>query len=76
METLNKNAMSVCSNILMQMNAKVNLALWIVQPVKNFPKNVMLIGADVHHKKGNKSIIGFCATLNANFSAFYSRAKE
>ena len=30
METLNKNAMSVCSNVLMQMNAKVNLALWLV----------------------------------------------
>ena len=36
----------------------------------------MLIGADVHHKKGNKSIVGFCATMNSSFSGFYSRAAE
>lgn len=52
-----------------------SFSLWLVQPVKGMPKNVMLIGADVHHKKGNKSIIGFCATLNSSFSAFYSRAR-
>ena len=36
----------------------------------------MLIGADVHHKKGNTSIIGFCATMNSTFSSYYSRATQ
>ena len=60
----NKKLISVCEGVIKQMNIKANFPLWIIQPIKNFPKNVMLIGADVHHKKGNKSIIGFCAILN------------
>jgi len=67
--------MSVCSKILLQMNAKVGLTPWIVKPPKNLPERVMIIGADVYHKldRERRSCVGFCASMDPNFSKFWSK---
>ena len=72
--SLYKNALSVCSKIICQINAKLGLSLWVSQIPENLPKKVMIIGADVHHgKKG--SVIGLCASFDENFTKYYSRIK-
>jgi len=67
--------MAACSKILLQINAKLGLELWLTERPKNLPEKTMIIGADVFHNIGAKkdSCIGFCASLDPNFSKFYSR---
>jgi len=76
-DSLFKNAMSVCGNILKQMNIKLGKELWITERPKELPAKTMIIGADVFHstKIGNqkKSCIGFCASLNDDFSQYFSK---
>jgi len=75
--TLKKNAMSVCSKILLQMNAKVGMALWVTEQPKGLPAKTMIIGADVYHStkvgQEKKSCIGFCASLNPEANQFFSK---
>lgn len=72
--SLYKNALSVCSKIICQINAKLGLSLWSSQIPEGLPKKLMIIGADVHHgKKG--SVIGLCASFDQNFTKYYSRIK-
>jgi len=75
--TLKKNAMSVCSKILLQMNAKIGKELWITEQPKDLPAKTMIIGADVYHStkvgQEKKSCIGFCASLNPEFNRFFSK---
>ena len=68
----NKGLMSVCSNILLQMNVKLGKPLWLVKKPKAISERTMLVGADVFHGKG-ESVIGFCATMDSNFSKYFSR---
>lgn len=72
--SLYKNALSVCSKIICQINAKLGMSLWVSQIPEGLPKKLMIIGADVHHgKKG--SVIGLCASFDENFTKYYSRIK-
>jgi len=72
-----KNAMSVCSKIILQINAKMGCSLWTTQTPEGLSKKTMVIGADVYHNVGAKkqSVIGFCASYDEKFSKFYSRIK-
>jgi len=72
---IQKKAMSAASKILLQINAKLGQELWLTERPKNLPEKTMIIGADVFHNIGQKkdSCIGFCASLDPNFSKFYSR---
>jgi len=56
------------------MAAKLGLKLWSVETVKGMPKNTMLVGADVFHNigKNRKSVVGFCSTINEDFSRYCS----
>jgi aubergine len=67
----NKNALSIATKISIQMNCKVGGAPWTcVNPIKR----VMVCGYDVTHDTMNKgsSFGGFVATLNDNFSRYFS----
>jgi aubergine-like protein len=69
--TLTKNVMSVCTKILLQMNAKAGGALWTVKmPLPG----AMFIGYDVCHDTGNRkrSVGAFVASLNGSLTEFYS----
>ena len=67
--------MAVLSNILNQMNAKLNKSLWKVQPPKNLPNNIMLVGVDAYYKRilGKKGCFGFVASMNQNMNQYFSR---
>eukprot|EP01017_Pseudomicrothorax_dubius_P017381 TRINITY_DN1962_c0_g1_i10.p1 TRINITY_DN1962_c0_g1~~TRINITY_DN1962_c0_g1_i10.p1 ORF type:complete len:619 (-),score=77.66 TRINITY_DN1962_c0_g1_i10:179-2035(-) len=69
-----KNSMSVCSRIVLQMNAKMGGSLWQVPKLPEIPADTMIIGADVFHKTGERrqSCVGFCATLDVNFTKYFS----
>eukprot|EP01017_Pseudomicrothorax_dubius_P037769 TRINITY_DN557_c0_g1_i2.p1 TRINITY_DN557_c0_g1~~TRINITY_DN557_c0_g1_i2.p1 ORF type:complete len:827 (+),score=223.84 TRINITY_DN557_c0_g1_i2:102-2483(+) len=69
-----KTSLSVCSKIILQMNAKVGGSLWQIIRPQQLPPHTMLIGTDVFHKIGarKQSCVGFCATLDPNFTKYYS----
>ncbi len=74
-QTLGKNEMSKIAKLLLQMNAKKGGALWNVRMFKM--EVTMIMGVDICHKRVNgegKSYVGFCATMNGTFNAFYSMA--
>ena len=60
------------------MNVKLGFGIWKVNyPPVFYKRKTMIIGADVHHNVGGKvkkrSVIGFCATMDDEFTKFYSR---
>lgn len=58
-KSLQKNIMSVCSNIVLQMNAKIGKPLWTVENTyKNLPTKTMLVGIDVYQGKKGSAFIG------------------
>ena len=68
-----QSALSVCTKIIQQMNCKLGGQLWTVNGV---PPKSMIVGIDVchdnSHANGRRSVAGFCASTNANFTKFYS----
>jgi len=66
--------MSILSNILKQIVAKIGNKLWIVQRPKGLPKHTMLVGADVFHNTGKnkQSVVGFCASMDRFFTKYCS----
>ena len=70
------------SKILLQMNAKIGLPLWLTPKPAGLDNKTMLIGVDIYKKlikSNNKkdssknSCIGFVSTLDAQFSKFFSK---
>lgn len=61
--TANAKSLSVASNILKQMNAKLGLDNYRMKIPKEISKYTMMVGIDVCHKS-RKSIVGFCSTIN------------
>ena len=72
-----KNVSPICKKLLLQMYAKMGYGLWTVQISSIIPKKMMIIGADVYHnvKAKKVSIIGFCSSIDQNFTRYYSRIK-
>lgn len=68
--TINKKGFAAVSNTILQMNVKIGLPLWLAPKPSVFNKNTMIIGADVHHKTGKPSTIGFVASMNDSSSAY------
>ncbi len=71
--TIDKKGMSAVSNVLLQMNIKLGCPLWLTPTVASMPKNTMIIGADVNHCGGQKSIIGFVASMDERFTQYFSQ---
>ena len=44
------------------MNIKLGLPIWVVPKVSKIPAKTIIIGADVNHFGGIKSIVGFVVT--------------
>ncbi|XP_018335086.1 piwi-like protein Ago3 [Agrilus planipennis] len=60
---------SITQKIALQINCKLGGTLWMVRfPVKTW----MVIGIDVYHSQGNKSVCGFVGSLNENFTRWFS----
>eukprot|EP00826_Nyctotherus_ovalis_P008110 TRINITY_DN12092_c0_g2_i1.p1 TRINITY_DN12092_c0_g2~~TRINITY_DN12092_c0_g2_i1.p1 ORF type:complete len:578 (+),score=111.58 TRINITY_DN12092_c0_g2_i1:70-1803(+) len=63
------------SNILLQMNAKMGAELWRVDQLKKLPAHTMIVGINI---AGNGSVkyMGMAATLNSNFSSYYTQVRK
>ncbi len=70
-----KGFYQICSKVLQQMISKVGSKLWVAQPPEGLNEQTMLIGIDSSTDKvdKNKTVIGFCATMDKTFSRYYSR---
>ena len=72
-KSLYKNEMSVCSKILLQINAKLGGINYKVNIDKNInDKNLMVIGVDSSHIKGKRTGVAMVATINNSFTDFYN----
>ncbi|XP_040545319.1 piwi-like protein 2 [Gallus gallus] len=61
---------SIVQKVLLQMNCKLGGELWGVDvPLKQ----LMVVGMDVSHGKGMRSVIGFVASTNQVLTKWYSR---
>ena len=72
-KSLYKNAMSVCSKILLQINAKlggVNYKVKIDETIDN--RKLMVIGVDSSHIRGKRTGVAMVATIDHNFTDFYN----
>jgi len=65
-------AYNLAAALLRQINAKAGGDLYHLTLPKLPHKHTMLVGIDVCHF-GPKSIVGFCATLNADFTQYFSQ---
>ena len=59
-----RNLRSICNKILIQINAKIGGQPWSIRSVPYFDLPSMIIGYDIHHKKGQKSLLAVCASIN------------
>ena len=69
--SFNKNAMSVCSKILLQINAKLRGANYKVVMDKSIKdRRLMVIGVDSSHIKGKRTCVAMIATIDNNLQIF------
>ena len=69
-----KGAMSVCSKILLQINAKlggISYKISLDKVIKD--RNLMVIGVDSSHIKGMRTGVAMVATVNDSFTDFYNK---
>ena len=72
--SLHKNAMSVCSKILLQINSKLSGISYQAKLEKNIKnRKFMIIGIDSSHIKGFRTGVAMVATINENFTKFYNK---
>ena len=72
--SLKKNALSVCSKILLQINAKLSGVSYIAKfdnDVKD--RKLMIIGVDSSHIKGKRTGVAMVATINPSFTNVYNK---
>jgi len=72
-----KNVRSIVNKILIQMNAKIGGIPWAVDKLPLFDKPTMVCGLDVYHQTalGKKSVLGFCASVNATATQYWSATR-
>jgi len=68
-----KNVRSICSKILIQINAKIGGVPWAVKGIPFFNRPAMVVGYDVHHQRGQKSKLALVASINQTGSRYTSK---
>ena len=72
--SLKKNALSVCSKILLQINAKLSGVSYMAKLDENIKKRkLMIIGVDSSHIRGKRTGVAMVATINTSMTNFYNR---
>ena len=72
--SLKKNALSVCSKILLQINAKLSGVSYMAKledEVKDI--KLVIIGVDSSHIKGKRTGVAMVSTINTSFTNFYNK---
>ena len=69
-----KGAMSVCSKILLQINAKLGgISYKTIQDKSINDRKIMVVGVDSSHIKGKGTGVAMVATINDSFTNFYNK---
>ena len=69
-----KRAMSICSKILLQINAKLGGTSYKINLNKDIKeRRLMVIGVDSSHIKGMRTGVAMVASVNENFTDFYNK---
>ena len=69
-----KRVMSICSKILLQINAKLGGISYKIDLDKSIKdKKLMILGVDSSHIKGMRTGIAMVATINDSFTNFYNK---
>lgn len=69
-----KRAMSICSKILLQINAKLGGTSYKINLNKDIKeRRLMVIGVDSSHIKGMRTGVAMVASINENFTDFYNK---
>ena len=69
-----KNSMSVCSKILLQINAKLGGVSYQTVIDKTISdRKLMVVGVDSSHIKGKRTGVAMVATTNENFTDFFNK---
>ncbi|KAL4436259.1 hypothetical protein ABPG74_015850 [Tetrahymena malaccensis] len=72
-KALQKKCKSVASKIVLQIASKLGYRIWSVEKPDGINKNTMLIGIETSMKKiKNQQIIGVVASINKDFTEYYS----
>jgi aubergine-like protein len=74
--SLERRDLSVISKILVQIMCKIGATPWTVSLPQGLNSKTMLVGIDVCHNSftAKKSVLGFCASLDQNFTRYFSKA--
>ena len=56
------------------MNSKKGGEPWSIDGLELESKKIMLVGYDVHHKRGQQSILAFISSVSHTASRYYSQA--
>jgi len=70
-----RNLSKKVQNVALQMLNKIGFTPWIIKNPTPNPKSrekIMMIGADVYHKRGNDSVAAVIGTLDGQFTKFCS----
>ena len=74
LNSLRKGSMSVCSKILLQINAKLGGISYKINLDKEIKdKRLMIVGVDSSHIKGMRTGIAMVASINDSFTDFYNK---
>ena len=69
-----KGALSVCSKILLQINAKLRGTSYKINLTKEvLDRKLMVVGVDSSHIKGKRTGVAMVASINDSFSDFYNK---
>ena len=72
--SLRKNALSVCSKILLQINAKLGGSSYQVNfDNKIYQQKLMVVGVDSSHVQGKRTGVAMVASMNADLTNFYNK---
>jgi aubergine-like protein len=73
-QSLRKNAMSACTNLLKQMNSKLGGASYAVEFDKTVQnENFMVVGVDSSHISGKRTGVALVASTDSKFLNFYNK---
>ncbi|OMJ83571.1 hypothetical protein SteCoe_15480 [Stentor coeruleus] len=67
-----KSLRSVINKIVIQINAKIGGTPWVIDPLPLADTVSMVIGIDLFIKTGSYGVLGFCATVDRNYSKYCS----
>jgi aubergine-like protein len=73
-QSLRKNAMSACTNLLKQINSKLGGASYAVEYDKTvLEENLMIVGVDSSHISGKRTGVAMVASSDSKFLNYYNK---